>query len=102
MDVGLIQLVGELIDELDKSEVIKRINDLKYEIYSDQSLNDLLTRYKKESSNLYTKELIDIKNEIINDERIKEFRNLQYQLNGIICEINKRLTKLTKEKSCTL
>lgn len=102
MDIKLIELISELIDELDKSNIIKQINVLKKEIYCDQNLNNLLTQYKSEQSNLYTKEMVDIKKEIINNEKVNSFRILQYQLNDIIGEINKRLTKLTKEKSCVL
>lgn len=102
MDIKLIELVNELIDELDKSSMINEINCLKKEIYSDENLTKLLTLYKKQESNVYTKETINIKNKIINNEKIKKFRNLQYQLNYTITQINQRLTKLTSEKSCRL
>lgn len=102
MDIKLIELVNELIDELDKSSMIKEINALKKEIYADEYLAKLLTSYKEQNYNSYTKEIIDIKSEIVNNEKIKKFRNLQYQLNYTITEINKRLKKLTNEKSCRL
>lgn len=102
MDIKLIELVNELIDELDKSSMVNEINYLKKEIYNDENLTKLLTSYKKQESNVYTKETINIKNKIINNEKIKKFRNLQYQLNYTITQINRRLTKLTSEKSCRL
>ena len=102
MDIKLIELINELIDELDNSSIIKQINLLKKDIYNDQNLNKLLTKYKTQENSPYTKETIDIKNEIINNETIQKFRTLQYELNNTIIEINKRLTKLTEEKSCIL
>lgn len=102
MDIKLLELVNGLIDELDKSTMIKEINYLKKEIYNDECLTKLLTMYKEQNYNTYSKEKINIKNEIINNEKIKKFRDAQYQLNYTIIEINKRLKKLTNEKSCRL
>lgn len=102
MDIKLLELVNGLIDELDKSTMIKEINCLKKEIYNDEHLTKLLTTYKEQNYNTYNKETINIKNEIINNEKIKKFRDAQYQLNYTIIEINKRLKKLTNEKSCRL
>lgn len=102
MDIKLINLVNELIDELDNSDIIKQITSVKKDIYDDKNLDFLLRKYKKEQLNKYSKEVIDIKEKIISNSKIKTFRTLQYELNCIIQQINVRLTSLTNEKSCKL
>lgn len=102
MDIKLIELVNELIDELNNSDEIKRINILKQEIYNDRELASLLKKYKVKINDEYNSEYIDLKRQIIDNPKIKEFRVLESKLNIMIKEINKRLTKLTEEKSCRL
>ena len=101
MDIEINDRLNNLLVEFDKSPLIKEINKLKKEIYKDNNLKNLLEDYKK-IDNIYDSKLINIKKEIINNEKIKRFRTLQYELNLLITEINKKLNTLTGKKSCKI
>ena len=102
MDSKLNILLEELLETLDNSKLIKDINVLKEEIYSDKLLKEKINQFKSISSYGYSNELIKLKQEIINNDKIKRFKILQNELNLIIKEINQKLLKLTDEKRCKL
>ena len=101
MDLELIKILNELLDEFDKSSLIKDIVRIKKEIYSDVELKELFDQYKT-IDNIYSSELIELKRKISSNEKIKEFRVLQNELNLLIIEINKRLNTLTDRKRCNI
>ena len=101
MDLELIKILNELLDEFDKSSLIKDIVRIKKEIYSDVELKELFDQYKT-IDNIYSSELIELKRKISSNEKIKKFRVLQNELNLLIIEINKRLNTLTDRKRCNI
>lgn len=102
MDAKLNILLEELLVTLDNSDIIKEINTLKQEIYSDNELKDKIDEFKNVSQYGYSNELIKLKKDIIDNDKVKKFKKMQQELNSIIIEINKSLSKLTDEKSCQL
>ena len=102
MDPKLNILLEELLVTLDNSDIIKEINTLKQEIYSDNELKNKIDEFKNVSQYGYSNELIKLKKDIIDNDKVKKFKKMQQELNSIIIEINKKLSKLTDEKSCKL
>ena len=102
MDPKLNILLEELLVTLDNSDIIKEINTLKQEIYSDNELKNKIDEFKNVSQYGYSNELIKLKKDIIDNDKVKKFKKMQQELNSIIIEINKSLSKLTDEKSCQL
>lgn len=102
MDAKLNILLEELLVTLDNSDIIKEINTLKQEIYSDNELKNKIDEFKNVSQYGYSNELIKLKKDIIDNDKVKKFKKMQQELNSIIIEINKSLSKLTDEKSCQL
>ncbi len=102
MDAKLNILLEELLVTLDNSDIIKEINTLKQEIYSDNELKNKIDEFKNVSQYGYSNELIKLKKDIIDNDKVKKFKKMQQELNSIIIEINKSLSKLTDEKSCKL
>ena len=102
MDAKLNILLEELLVTLDNSDIIKEINTLKQEIYSDNELKNKIDEFKNVSQYGYRNELIKLKKDIIDNDKVKKFKKMQQELNSIIIEINKSLSKLTDEKSCQL
>lgn len=102
MDAKLNILLEELLVTLDNSDIIKEINTLKQEIYSDNELKNKIDEFKNVSQYGYSNELIKLKKDIIDNDKVKKFKKMQQELNSIIIEINKKLSKLADEKSCQL
>jgi Uncharacterized conserved protein len=99
MNTEIIEKLDELIAIFENSEEIKRIEELKEKIYSDKLLKHLLDEYKKEN-NEYSDSYIKLKREIINNDLVSEYRELENKLYFLIFEINKKLSTLTNERSC--
>jgi len=99
MTIEIIEKLDELIAIFDNSKEIKRLEELKEKIYSDKSLKELLENYKNEN-NEYSNTFIELKKEIINNELVSEYRELENKLYFLVFELNKKLSTLTNERSC--
>ena len=102
MDIELINKIDDLINALDSSFLIKKLDLTKKSIYSDSSLRKLLDEYKKETENHYSSEKLRIKKELIDNPKISEYRSLEQELYLLTLTINKKLKSLVNEKSCVL
>ena len=100
MDIELITKIDELINIFDNSPEIKKLDKLKKELYQDQELKDLITKYQEYRDTSYSGDKVKIKKEIINNKLVNEYKKLEEQLYFLVLEINKRLKTLTEEKSC--
>ena len=98
MDIELIKLLDEVIDIFDKSYLIKRIQELKLDIYNDSILKDKLSLLNK--TNQYDSKYLELKQDIYSDPKINEFKKKESELILITMAINKRLNSLTRKKGC--
>ncbi len=99
MNTELIQKLDELIKIFEDSKELKRITELKEDIYNDKELKSLFDKYKDIKDN-YNNDTINIKREIIENEKVSEYRKLENELYFLVAEVNKRLSVLVDRKSC--
>lgn len=99
MNELLLEKLDVFYKEINDCDEIKEILKLKEDIYNDSNLKYLLQKYK-EYPNKYDKEFIELKRQIINNNLIKRFHNLENELYFITLEINKRLNNLVGKKEC--
>ena len=98
MDLELIKKVDELLDIFNQNNTIKRIDELKKEIYSDKELKNKLTIFK--NSDQYSSNYIELKRDIMNNPKIKEFKKYESDIILLTLSINKKLNSLTRKKGC--
>lgn len=102
MDDKLIEKLDSVIDTLEQSTEIKRMEVLKKEIYEDKNLKELLSKYNLEKNNINQDEKIELKRKIIDNPKVSEYRKLEDSLFLFVLSVNNKLKELTEEKSCSL
>ena len=98
MDLVLIKKLDELINIFDNSSTIKRVDELKKEIYSDRELKEKISIFN--NTDQYSSKFLDLKTEIMNDSKIKEFKKYESEIILLTLIINKKLKTLTNNKRC--
>lgn len=98
MDLVLIKKLDELINIFDNSSTIKRVDELKKEIYSDRELKEKISIFN--NTDQYSSKFLDLKTEIMNDPKIKEFKKYESEIILLTLIINKKLKTLTNNKRC--
>lgn len=98
MDIDIINKLDEIISIIDNSKDIKRLLELKNKILSDSNLKDKLDRIKK--LDIYTNEYKILKNELLSNKDIKEYKSLENELYLLTLSINKELNELTNKRLC--
>ncbi len=98
MDIDIINKLDEIISIIDNSKDIKRLLELKNKILSDNNLKDKLDRIKK--LDMYTNEYKILKNELLSNKDIKEYKSLENELYLLTLSINKKLNELTNKRLC--
>ena len=93
----IMRATYELIDELDKSDLIKELIFYKDKVLNNKDLCDLINKGK----NCDDKYLVmDIKRKLYNNGDYKNYINSYNQLYYIIMDINQRYNKVLNSKSC--
>ena len=100
MDNNLINKVDELINIFEESDEINRIKLLKKEIYQDKEIKEKIERFNLIKQNPYSTELIEIRKELLNNPKIKEYKSIENNLLLLILSINQKLNNLTTKKGC--
>lgn len=95
----MIDKVYEVIDEIDNSSLKKRIDEIKIAINKDELAKELIKKFE-EAKDLYEKfnvkeDFILAKKELLKNEVLKEYVELQNQINLLTLQINNRIKKLT-------
>lgn len=95
----MIEKVYEVIDEIDESSLKKRIDELKNTINKDEGTRELIKKFE-EAKILYERfnikeDFIRAKKELLKNEVLKEYVELQNQINLLTLQINNRIKKLT-------
>jgi cell fate (sporulation/competence/biofilm development) regulator YlbF (YheA/YmcA/DUF963 family) len=107
MDIELNNKINELLDLLDKSDTIKKIDTYKQKIDSDINLKKLIEDFNLAKQEYYinpnceTKEqLMNKKLMLYNHELIKEYKLAENELNYIVLRFNSKLNTLLNYKNC--
>ena len=96
--------VYEIIDEIENSSLKKNLDEIKNEINNNEAVKKLLRNFE-DAKKLYKKynkkdEFLKLKKEVMENDLIKRYLEIQKEINIITLTINKRINKITKEKSC--
>lgn len=96
----MIERVYEVIDEIDESSLKKRIDELKNIINKDEVTKKLIKKFE-EAKILYERfnikeDFIRAKKELLKNEVLKEYVELQNKINLLTLQINNRIKKLTE------
>ncbi|MBR4262593.1 MAG: hypothetical protein IKQ35_04440 [Bacilli bacterium] len=98
MDLELIKKLDELIVLFDQNSNLKRIEELKEEIYKDKELSKKIETLK--NTDQYSSNYLNLKKDLMSDSRIKEFKRLESDIILLTLSINKKLNTLVRKKGC--
>ncbi len=95
----MIEKVYEVIDEIDESSLKKRIDEIKNTINKDEGTKELIKKFE-EAKILYERfnikeDFIRAKKELLKNEVLKEYVELQNKINLLTLQINNGIKKLT-------
>ena len=91
----LIEKVENLKNALDEEQVVIDLKKLNSEIKTDEELNKLLTEYHNSPSET-------LRNNLIQNSKIRKYKEKETELNILILEINSNLKQITKKDKCSL
>ncbi len=96
----MVENAFEVIDLIEKSEFKKRLDEIKIKINCDDDAKKLIKNFE-EVKELYEKfnvkeDFMKAKNDLLSNELLKEYINLQEQINLLTLKINNRIKKVTK------
>ena len=91
----LIEKVENLKNALDEEQVVIDLKKLNSEIKNDEELNKLLTEYHNSPSET-------LRNNLIQNSKIRKYKEKETELNILILEINSNLKQITKKDKCSL
>lgn len=100
MDNNLIIKIDELINIFEESNEIKRLIELKENIYKDETIKKDINTFNNIKDNPYNSELVEIRKKLLNNPDIKEYKQIENELLLITLSINKKLNSLTDKKGC--
>ena len=96
----MINKVYEIIDDIENSNIKKRLDEIKKEIEGNKELKKLIKDFnnKKELFSKYNikEDFIEAKSKLISNDLIKEYINIQNEINLLSMKINKRLNNIKK------
>lgn len=86
-----------LIDELEKSDIIKNITIYKEKIINNQEIQELINKGNKETNDYI---ISDIRKKLYKYNDYKNYMDNYNKLMYIVMDINSRLNKITNNKNC--
>lgn len=94
----MIEKVYDIIDEINSSEIKRRLDEIKKEIKENNDIKLLLDKFN-ETKLLYEKynikeDYIKSKIELMKNPVIKEYLNIQNEINLLSLEINQRINNI--------
>ena len=91
----LYEKIDNLKEVLNETETIKKIKEATQNIMQDQELLKQIEDYN------YTKDE-RLKEKILNNQKFREYKNQEAELNLLILEINAQLKQIIKKDKCGL
>ena len=86
-----------LIDELEKSDIIKNITIYKEKIINNQEIQELINKGNKETNDYI---ISDIRKKLYKYNDYKNYMDNYNKLMYIVMDINSRLNNITNNKNC--
>ncbi len=96
----MMEKVYQIIDEIDNDNIRKRLDKVKLKIKNSNEAKKLIKKFE-EAKELYEKynykdDFVKAKSNLIKNELIKEYLDLQNKINLFSVQINSRINKITK------
>ena len=96
----MINNVYEIIEDINNLDIKIRLDDIKDKIRNDKEVKKLINKFNQ-TKELYEKynikdEFINSKKELMSNEIIKSYLDIQNEFNLLMLKINNRLNKITK------
>ena len=96
--------VYKIIDELKNNELINKIDVIKKEILADENAVALIKKFNESKEYYekygYSKDLIDDKINLMKNELLKRYLEVQNEINMLSLYINKKINEITKNTTC--
>ena len=90
---NLYELINKFIESIDNEEAVKELKDSYNKIKNNKELIEKIKKYNE----TYDEKL---KEELINNEDIRNAKHLEANLNYMILDINKELKEISKKDGC--
>lgn len=92
--------IFKIIDDIEKSDIKKRLDSIKKEIQSNEDIKKLIKDFN-EKKELYEKynlkdDFIAAKSKLLSNSIVREYINIQNEINLLSMEINKKLNDIKK------
>jgi cell fate (sporulation/competence/biofilm development) regulator YlbF (YheA/YmcA/DUF963 family) len=100
MDINLINKLDELINIFENSDELKELSKLKKDILSDLEIQEKINRFNVIKDNIYSSEVIEIRKDLLENKKIKRYKELENNLLLLTMSINKKLNTLINKKGC--
>lgn len=91
--------LDEIIDLIINNDKTIKLKDIKEKIYNDKDLKKYLDELHN-IDNIYSNVYIKLKEQVINNQYIKEYRELENEFYYLILDINTKLNTLINKKVC--
>lgn len=92
----------QIVDEINSNLSVKKLEETKQKIIEDKEIKALISRFKKakEQYERYglNDEFIKAKRDLLNNEIIKRYLDVQNEINMLSLLINQRLARITKTR----
>ena len=89
----VIEKTDALIKEIDNMDKVSKIKELNKIIKNDKELTKLIEKYKESGDE-------SLKQQIIDNELFKEYKELEIDINLLIMEINSKLKSINNKGKC--
>ena len=89
----VIEKTDALIKEIDNMDKVSKIKELNKIIKNDKELTKLIEKYKESGDE-------NLKQQIIDNELFKEYKELEIDINLLIMEINSKLKSINNKGKC--
>ncbi len=96
----MMDKVFKIIDDIEKSDIKKRLDSIKKEIQSNEEMKTLIKNFNNKKE-LYEKynlkdDFIEAKSKLLSNSIIREYISIQNEINLLSMEINKKLIEIKK------
>lgn len=96
----MMDKVFKIIDDIEKSDIKKRLDSIKKEIQSNEEMKTLIKNFNNKKE-LYEKynlkdDFIEAKSKLLSNSIIREYISIQNEINLFSMEINKKLNEIKK------
>lgn len=96
----MMDKVFKIIDDIEKSDIKKRLDSIKKEIQSNEEIKTLIKNFNNKKE-LYEKynlkdDFIEAKSKLLSNSIIREYISIQNEINLLSMKINKKLNEIKK------